>query len=158
MLASQIKVINKSLANGQSQINKMLADQIKVINKSLANGQSQINKMLASQIKVINKSLANGQSQIKKMLALKLRWQCCTESTTTSLPLMELRTSYNHHHPTPPTSTTKTQPAVLAATLQNTVPAVLIPAKNHQRLEWPAPGSHWGQGHRHIVSRASRLQ
>ncbi len=58
MLASQIKVINKSLANGQSQINKMLASQIKVINKSLANGQSQINKMLASQIKVINKSLA----------------------------------------------------------------------------------------------------
>ena len=26
-----------------------------------------------------------------------LGWQCCTESTTTSLPLMELRTSSNHH-------------------------------------------------------------
>jgi len=37
--------------------------------------------------------------------------------------------------PPPPTSTTKTQPAVLAATLQNPIPAVLIPAENHQRLE-----------------------
>ena len=44
---------------------RMLASQIKVLNKSLVNGQSQINKMLASQIKVIKKSLANGQSQIK---------------------------------------------------------------------------------------------
>ena len=69
----------------------------------------------------------------------QLGWQCCTESTTTSLPPMEFRTSSNyHHHHHPPTSTTKAQPAVLAAVLQNPVPAVLIPAENHQRLEWPA--------------------
>ena len=47
----------------------------------------------------------------------QLGWQCCTESAT-SLPLMELRTSST------PTSTMKTQPAVLAAILQNPVPAV----------------------------------
>ena len=39
-----------------------------------------------------------------------------------------------------------------AKTINTFVPAVLIPAKNHQRLEWPAPGSHWGQDHQHICT------
>ena len=55
----------------------------------------------------------------------------------------------------------KTQSAVLAATLQNPVPAVFIPAENHQRLQWstcprkslrPWPLTHLCQGPPDIFS------
>ena len=80
----------------------------------------------------------------------QLGWQCCTESTTTSLPPMEFRTSssYHHHHPTHVNNkdTTSSSRSSTAEPSTSSTHSCWEPSETGMTC----PGSHGGQGHRHI--------
>ena len=65
----------------------------------------------------------------------------------------------NKLQPTPPRQRRRhNQQFSQPLTLQSPVPALLIPAENHQRLEWPAPEVIEAKTIDTFVSRASRQQ